>query len=118
VQRFFEEQHATATHLPVATGRTVEQAGQELIYRAILQLGSEVKLLRDLITSHLPGGSDSGEFGMNATFDKDSATMEEMERALIEKALADNDNNRKEAARRLGISERTLYRKISKYDLR
>ena len=54
VERFIAEQHVSATHLPVSTGRSVEEAGQELIYRAILQLGTEIRLLRDLITSHLP----------------------------------------------------------------
>jgi len=44
--------------------------------------------------------------------------MEEMEMVMIEKMLADTDGNRKEAARRLGIGERTLYRKLGKYKLR
>jgi DNA-binding NtrC family response regulator len=43
--------------------------------------------------------------------------MEEMERELIRKALARNNGNRKETARKLGIGERTLYRKLKKYQL-
>ncbi|MDF1543546.1 MAG: sigma-54 dependent transcriptional regulator [bacterium] len=119
VRQFYAEQQAGATNLPVATGKTTEEAGQELIYRAILQLGGEVRLLRDLITSHLPGDPTNSDFdGGRSAFSESSATMEEMEFALIRKTLAETDGNRKEAARRLGISERTLYRKISKYDLR
>ena len=61
VEKFLTEQHSTATHLPVSTGKSTEEAGQELIYRAIISLGSEVRLLRDLITSNLPGEVDESE---------------------------------------------------------
>jgi hypothetical protein len=44
-------------------------------------------------------------------------TMEEMERAAIEAALKAVGGNRRKAARILGIGERTLYRKISKFGL-
>jgi two-component system response regulator HydG len=43
--------------------------------------------------------------------------MEQMERALIEQALAESSGNRKEVASKLGIGERTLYRKLKKYNL-
>jgi len=116
VERFITEQSAGASHLPVSTGKTVEEAGQELIYRAILSLGNEVRMLRDLITSHLPA---EGSMGFDATSaDVKAGTMEDMERILIEKMLSESHGNRKETARRLGIGERTLYRKLSKYDLR
>lgn len=39
------------------------------------------------------------------------------ERELIKKALKKHDDRRKEAAAELGISERTLYRKIKEYEL-
>ena len=39
-------------------------------------------------------------------------------RALIEAALAQSDNNRVEAARRLGVSRRTFYRLLDRFDLR
>ncbi|MEW5993525.1 MAG: sigma-54 dependent transcriptional regulator [Candidatus Zixiibacteriota bacterium] len=117
VDRFLEEQHTAATHLPVTTGRTREEAGQELIYRAILSLGNEIRMLRDLITAHLPG--ETPETGPPASSGETppGATMEQMERMLIERALDDSNGNRKEAARRLGIGERTLYRKLKKYHL-
>ena len=40
-----------------------------------------------------------------------------MERELIKKALKKHRGRRKEAAKELGISERTLYRKIRQYGI-
>jgi transcriptional regulator with PAS, ATPase and Fis domain len=117
VERFLSEQNASATHLPVATGKTVEEAGQELIYRAILSLGSEIRLLRDLITAHLPGEMAAGSFDSQPEPTVQSMSMEEMEKRLVQKVLAETNGNRKETAKRLGIGERTLYRKLNKYKL-
>ena len=47
----------------------------------------------------------------------DSLSIEKKEKELIIKALQKNNNKRKYAARDLGISERTLYRKIKQYEL-
>jgi DNA-binding NtrC family response regulator len=118
VDSFLSEQHATAQHLPVSTGRTVDEAGQELIYRAILSLGNEVRLLRNLITSNLPGDTAAATEPMTAQAYETGSTMEEMEEALIRQVLRDSGGNRKETARRLGIGERTLYRKLAKFNLR
>lgn len=49
--------------------------------------------------------------------EEENLSIEAKERTLIEKALKRHHNKRKEAARSLGISERTLYRKIKQYDL-
>lgn len=51
------------------------------------------------------------------TEDDDSLSIEKKEKELIVKALRKNKNKRKYAAQDLGISERTLYRKIKYYDL-
>ncbi len=117
VQRFLAEQHVSATHLPVSTGKTVEEAGHELIYRAILQLGTEVRMLRDLITSQLPSEPVSSEYDESEDVDDEVRPMEEVERQMIERALKETAGNRKVAARLLGIGERTLYRKLTKHGL-
>lgn len=49
--------------------------------------------------------------------DSSSLRIEDGEKELIKKALELTGGNRKEAAARLGFSERTLYRKIKEYDL-
>ncbi|MEQ8926025.1 MAG: sigma 54-interacting transcriptional regulator [Fulvivirga sp.] len=49
--------------------------------------------------------------------EEESLSLEKKEKELIIKALAKNKNKRKYAAQDLGISERTLYRKIKQYEL-
>jgi transcriptional regulator with PAS, ATPase and Fis domain len=49
--------------------------------------------------------------------EEESLSLEEREKELIIKALEKCRGRRKNAARELGISERTLYRKIKEYDI-
>ncbi len=51
------------------------------------------------------------------TEQEESLSLEKKEKEMIVRALKHNQNKRKYAAQDLGISERTLYRKIKKYDL-
>ncbi len=48
---------------------------------------------------------------------EENLSLEENEKELIRKALKKHNGRRKEAAEDLGISERTLYRKIKQYEL-
>lgn len=49
---------------------------------------------------------------------EETLSLEETEKDLIQRALRKHKNRRKYAARELGISERTLYRKIKEYNLK
>lgn len=49
---------------------------------------------------------------------EESLSIEDREKELIQKALEKHRGKRKHAASDLGISERTLYRKIKEYDLK
>jgi len=51
------------------------------------------------------------------TEEEESLSLEKKEKELIIKALQKNNNKRKYAAQDLGISERTLYRKIKQYEI-
>lgn len=51
------------------------------------------------------------------TIEHENLSLQEKELEMIKKALERNNNKRKDAARDLGISERTLYRKIKQYNL-
>ncbi len=48
---------------------------------------------------------------------EESLSLQDKEKEMIKKALAKHRNKRKNAAAELGISERTLYRKIKEYDI-
>jgi transcriptional regulator with PAS, ATPase and Fis domain len=49
---------------------------------------------------------------------EESLSLEEREKEFIKKALEKHKGKRKDAAKELGISERTLYRKIKEYNLK
>ena len=49
---------------------------------------------------------------------EETLSLQDTERELIRRALAKHKNKRKHAAKELGISERTLYRKIKEYNLK
>ncbi|MEP0369110.1 MAG: sigma-54 dependent transcriptional regulator [Cyclobacteriaceae bacterium] len=51
------------------------------------------------------------------TEEEDSLSLEKQEKEMILRALSKNKNKRKYAAQDLGISERTLYRKIKQYEI-
>jgi transcriptional regulator with PAS, ATPase and Fis domain len=61
---------------------------------------------------------DNAPYEFAETIDEDeSLSIQEKEIELIKKSLDRNNGKRKLAAKELGISERTLYRKIKQYDL-
>lgn len=49
--------------------------------------------------------------------DNESLNLNDLGRTMVEKALERNGGNRKKAAQELGISDRTLYRRIKEYGL-
>ena len=48
---------------------------------------------------------------------EETATLEELERRAIERALQEVGGNRREAAEKLGIGLRTLYEKLKRYKI-
>lgn len=62
--------------------------------------------------------NNNDDYEFAETIDADeSLSIQEKEIELIKKSLERNNGKRKLAAKELGISERTLYRKIKQYDL-
>ncbi|CAM1353066.1 MULTISPECIES: sigma-54 interaction domain-containing protein [Tenacibaculum] len=62
--------------------------------------------------------SHQSEYDYAETIEEDeSLSLQEKEIEMIKKSLEKNNGKRKLAAKELGISERTLYRKIKQYDL-
>jgi two-component system response regulator AtoC len=89
---------------------------QNLVERAVvLSTGSEIdgRFLSSLLpTTAAPSPSEPvlDEGGLDGA-------VTQLERKLILRALAESGDNKAEAARRLGVSERTLWYKLKKYRL-
>ncbi len=107
------DKHAVADRsLPVVTNVKTEESGYRLIYQALLNLANEVMEMKKLIGKHFDDGEGQEVHPLTVGGD-----LEEMEERLIRETLAKVDGNRKKAAAFLGIGERTLYRKLKKYNL-
>jgi transcriptional regulator with PAS, ATPase and Fis domain len=113
VRRYLHTQRLEPTerNLPVRANKTVEQAERELIYRALLDLKTNILDLKDIIAAR--DNNHSGSNGQRESADANNAlSLDEMERRMIKSALERYRGNRRLAAKELNISERTLYRKI------
>jgi len=69
------------------------------------------------VSIQMPPRPGAGHHDVEHTEVEESLSLEEKEKELIKKALIKHRNRRKAAAKELGISERTLYRKIKEYDI-
>ena len=77
----------------------------------------EVETEPQLIISNNDEYDEPVEDITHTTEADESLSIEKKEKELIIRALRKNNNKRKHAAEDLGISERTLYRKIKQYEL-
>lgn len=85
------------------------QAEMSAVRQAIAMLAERMAQLQTVLSSHEP------DEAINR--DADDFRLDEMERRLIVAALKRFNGSRRSAARALGISERTLYRKLHEYNL-
>lgn len=106
--------------LPVALNRTKDEAEREMIYASILALHRDVREILAMLQQRSgpapweglkevrpePPGELDADLGLS-----------QIERSAIREALNRFVGNRRKAAEALGISERTLYRKIKEYGL-
>jgi len=108
-------------------GRTPEQAERELIYRALIDLRNEVGQMKQILMKAaefteqappLPALPQAPPTIESALDQLNDLRLEEMERRMIVTALRRFNGNRRSAAQALGISERTLYRKLTDYKMK
>jgi DNA-binding NtrC family response regulator len=106
--------------LPIPLNRAKDEVEREMIYASILALHRDVREILGLLRDRNQIGPweglrevqpTSGEEGM------DGYSLAQMEREAIQRALRQSSGNRRKASEMLGISERTLYRKIKEYGL-
>ena len=128
--------------LPITVDRSSEQAEIDIILRQLLLLRQDTEIIRNLLTVD----KENNIIGVNTVIPNDSmkvisplpdSNMEvtedgqplirddaigeikikELEKEAIIRTLRFYNNNRRKTARSLGLSERTLYRKIEDYNL-
>jgi transcriptional regulator with PAS, ATPase and Fis domain len=89
-----------------------------VINRFYQDIGSQQRSLPSSSLEHavLSENPETGHFEEHVEIEE-SLSLGERERELIQKALEKHRGKRKYAAAELGISERTLYRKIKEYNL-
>ncbi|OQB36166.1 MAG: Transcriptional regulatory protein ZraR [Candidatus Latescibacteria bacterium ADurb.Bin168] len=132
--------------LPVASrGSGAEKMELGIIYRTLLELRADMADLKQILTA--PGNGVAGRSWPSTSLPPQEAsspaskphvvdievseedtpsgetahartlTLRDLERDAIRQALVATKGNRREAARSLGIGERTLYRKLREYNL-
>ncbi len=108
-----------------------------LLATTLLEMRQEIREIKSLLTRSQEGGTDQWRLGDTVPLRRDGSVIETFpgevgfaplpseqvgdlqsaEKTLIEAALNASEGNRRKAAQQLGISERTLYRKIKSYGL-
>ncbi len=100
-------QHGNSEEVQEENSRLIER-----IYEEKPALQNQVEVVQ------LPQNSVENNYDFAETVEEDeSLSLQDKEIEMIRKSLEKNKNKRKLAAKELGISERTLYRKIKQYDL-
>lgn len=105
--------------LPVHVEKSREQMERELILNSLLSLNNDIKeILRILKGERQQEGRRWGKWVEVEEVDAGQPLkLNTIEREAIQEALVANGGNRRRTAKQLGISERTLYRRLKEYDL-
>ena len=121
--------------LPVLVGQSTDQAEKDIILRQLFLLRQDVEIIKKIMSNQVLDHDqmqnindpfkihpDSMEITPNPekiirTSAIGDMTLEQLEKEAIKRTLRHFNNNRRAAARSLGMSERTLYRKINDYGI-
>jgi len=129
--------------LPIAVNKTTDQAEIDIILRQLFLLKQDTEIIRTILSSE---NNDSSILSVNPIIQNDNLKiinpindkalevtedgqplirddaigeirMKDLEKEAIIRTLRFYNNNRRKTAKSLGVSERTLYRKIEDYKL-
>lgn len=127
-----EDLNFASQNLPVPLDKDPATAERELIIRTLFHMNNEISEIKNLLTdkimlpttytdSNSNDAENSRELDDNpvAYTDKEVGTvsMQDMEKELIISTLEKYRGNRRMTSKAIGISERTLYRKIKEYEI-
>ena len=109
-----------------------DDAEREFILQSLLAIRADMGAIKELLLAGgarpMPGtpsrgyGAHPGEpvyptRAVHVEPEDDTLSLSHLERRAVERALRESGGNRRQAARSLGISERTLYRRIKDFGL-
>ncbi len=121
-----------STNLPIHLEKDSATAEREMIIRTLFLLRNDISEMKDMLANRLMlqprhGDLESEKTNYSNAFEESTVvvsnkevgniSMEEMEKELIISTLDKYRGNRRMSSESLGISERTLYRKIKEYDI-
>ncbi len=100
-------------NLPIHLERSSESLDRELIFSALIEIKKDLNELKNLAyRSNIHQKSEETPINLDELI-----PIEKLEKNAIKKALEFTKENKRKAANLLGISERTLYRKIKEYGI-
>ena len=142
LSKYLAPQYSPDRNMPVPVNRPPEEVEREFLYRTLLDLREQVAEVKDILLGRFPVGPRHPAVVPPSAFLPEAAseavqevhpasnqtdgstlqladgmTLQEVEKIMIHRTLDKTGGNKRKAARLLGISERTLYRKIKEYDL-
>ncbi|MGC6469855.1 MAG: sigma-54 interaction domain-containing protein [Flavobacteriales bacterium] len=99
---------------------------REILYKVLFDMKNDLNDLKRVTSELMSGQTESNTNNVieenlliqtkeQVEIEKKVLTLQEQEKILIEESLIRHQGRRKDAADELGISERTLYRKIKEY---
>jgi transcriptional regulator with PAS, ATPase and Fis domain len=98
-------------NLPVSLKKTPEELDRELLYRALFEIKKDIMELKDIVIQRRE------EVRVDENHPTEVLPLDMVEKEAIKNALDKTRGNKRNAAKMLNISERTLYRKIKEYDI-
>jgi DNA-binding NtrC family response regulator len=116
--------------IPLRTYPEPPNIEMEIIFRSLLELKNDVNEIKRFLHSlnynvedlkesiiNIPPAETYAHVEEVQSISEENLNIETMEKRMIETALTKYSGNRRKAAKALGLSERTLYRKISEYGI-
>lgn len=104
-----DEDTFSGRNLPVPLGKTTAELDREFILRALFEIKKDLVEIKEII-------NDKDKQGEKVAREEVYA-MNDVEKMAITNALRRSNGNKRLASKILGISERTLYRKLKEYDI-
>jgi DNA-binding NtrC family response regulator len=100
-------------YLPVHLNRSAESLDREMIYRALIEIKKDLMDLKQIAAKN-QNEETSAPVNINPN---EIVALDAVEKQAIINAVNFTKHNKRKAAKLLGISERTLYRKLKDYGL-